>query len=65
MHNLWAIPSEAIAATDDTDLIWRHTDQSYRLARGYSRDVRTKWERVREEQALREYEKEELTEMFE
>jgi 1,2-phenylacetyl-CoA epoxidase PaaB subunit len=65
MHNLWAIPCEAIAATDDSDLIWRHTDQSYRLARGYSREVRTKWEKVREEQALREYEKEELTEMFE
>ncbi|MCP3905212.1 MAG: hypothetical protein GY715_16425 [Planctomycetes bacterium] len=65
MHNIWAIPCDVIAATREGDLIWRHTDQSYRLARGYSRDVRTKWERVREEQALREYEKEELTEMFE
>ena len=61
---LWAVPVERIEATTDQDLIWRHTDQSYRLARGYGKTVRAKWEQVREQQAVREYEKEDLKESF-
>lgn len=64
LHDVWAVPADRIAATAEGDLIWRHTDQTYRLARGYSRLVREKWEQVREASALRDYEKEELTEAF-
>ena len=34
LHSVWAIPSAEIRATSEDDLIWRHTDQSYRLAHG-------------------------------
>jgi len=64
MHNLWAVPVEEIVATAEGDLIWRHTDQSYRLARGYSKDVRRKWETIREERDLEQYEKDDLKETF-
>ena len=53
-----------IAATEENDLIWRYTDQSYRLARGYVKDVREKWEAIRERAAYDEYEKETLKETF-
>ncbi len=64
MHNLWAIPSGRIVRTAPGTVIWRHTDQSYRLAGGYSRTVREKWERIREANALEEYEKDDLKEAF-
>jgi 1,2-phenylacetyl-CoA epoxidase PaaB subunit len=63
-RRIWVVPETRIAATGDADLIWRYTDQSYRLARGYSKEVREKWERVREERALEEYERDDLQEAF-
>lgn len=64
LHSIWAIPVVEIIATAPGEMIWRTTDQTYRLARGYSRTVREKWEQIREEKALREYEKSDLTEAF-
>ncbi len=64
IHTVWAIPTEHIAATDDDDLIWRYTDQTYRLARGYSKGVREKWEKLRADRDLTEYEKDDLKETF-
>jgi 1,2-phenylacetyl-CoA epoxidase PaaB subunit len=64
MHSVWAIPRDEIVATEPGAMIWRHTDQTYRLARGYSKDVREKWEKVRERQALEEYERDDLEESF-
>lgn len=64
LHSVWAIPCAEIRATGEDDLIWRHCDQDYRLARGYSKTVRDKWERVREIRAINEYEKEDLKEAF-
>ena len=58
------MPCDAIAATDAGDVIWRYTDQSYRLARGYSKDVRKKWEKIRAERDLETYEKDDLEETF-
>lgn len=63
-YTLWVVPQRVIAATSKGDLIWRFSDQSYRLARGYSKEVREKWTRFRDESALREYEKEDLKEAF-
>jgi len=63
-HNIWAIPVEEITATAEGELIWRLTDQSYRLARGYSKSVREKWEKIRGAEKTDEYEKEDLKETF-
>lgn len=57
-------PIDRIVSTAEGDVIWRYTDQSYRLARGYSKDVRRKWEQIRAERDLVEYEKEDLKESF-
>ena len=61
---LWVAPQHLIAATRPGDLIWRFSDQTYRLARGYSKEVREKWTRFRDESDLKEYEKDDLKEAF-
>ena len=62
--SIWVVERERIRATEDDALIWRYTDQTYRLARGYSKQVREKWERIRRDRDIKEYEKEDLKEMF-
>lgn len=62
-HVIWAVPADKVISTDG-DLIWRHTDQSYRLARGYGREVRAKWIAFRDEKNLAEYERDDLQESF-
>jgi len=62
--SFWVVESDAIAATRPEDVIWRYTDQSYRLARGYSGEVARKWREIREERALADYEKDDLEEAF-
>ena len=62
-HVIWVVPEEHVISTHG-DLIWRHTDQSYRLARGYGREVRAKWVAFRDEKQLAEYEKDDLQEAF-
>lgn len=62
-HAIWVVPVNRIITTHG-DLIWRHTDQSYRLARGYGREVRVKWIAFRDEKQLAEYEKDDLAEAF-
>jgi len=64
LNHLWAIPVVELLQTDPDELIWRNTDQSYRLARGYSKAVREKWEQVRKDRDIDEYEKEDLEETF-
>lgn len=63
-HNIWAIPVEELSATEEGELVWRLTDQSYRLARGYSKSVREKWEKIRGAEKTDEYEREDLKETF-
>lgn len=63
-HVIWVIPADRAVTTAPDDLIWRTTDQTYRLARGYRRDVREKWTRFRDESALADYERDDLTEEF-
>jgi ring-1,2-phenylacetyl-CoA epoxidase subunit PaaB len=62
-HAIWAVAEPNVISTHG-DLVWRHTDQSYRLARGYGRVVRAKWTQFRDEKSLAEYEKEDLKEGF-
>jgi 1,2-phenylacetyl-CoA epoxidase PaaB subunit len=63
-HCIWAVATPHILKTAENELIWRHTDQSYRLARGYGREVRAKWIAFRDEKKLAEYEKDDLAEAF-
>lgn len=63
-HVIWVVRNAHLIVTDSDDLIWRHTDQSYRLARGYGRTVRAKWIAFRDEKQLAEYEKDDLQEAF-
>lgn len=63
--HLWVVPRSAILSTNyENDIIWPLTDQGYRLARGYAGDVRRKWEKVRRQRDLAEYEKDDLKEAF-
>ncbi len=62
--SIWVAPSERIVATGPDDVIWRLTDQSYRMARGYASDVKAKWEEIRARKDIEEYEKDDLKEMF-
>jgi len=63
-NSIWVVPHDRITATREGDMIWRHTSQDYRMARGYSAAVREKWQTIRAERDLREYEKDDLREMF-
>jgi phenylacetate-CoA oxygenase PaaH subunit len=60
--HLWVVPRDAMLGTTEEDIIWRLTDQSYRLARGYQ--VHNKWMRFRNKKDLESYEKEDLKEAF-
>jgi 1,2-phenylacetyl-CoA epoxidase PaaB subunit len=62
-HAIWVVPTNRILSTHG-DLVWRHTDQSYRLAKGYGREVRAKWIAFRDEKQLAEYERDDLQEAF-
>ncbi len=63
-HSLWAVPCQSIFATEKDDLIWRYTNQDYRLARGYAKEVREKWEAVRVNRDVDDYQKDDLKETF-
>lgn len=61
--HVWVCPREAMLATDyDKDVVFRLSDQSYRLARGYQ--VRKKWEHFRAKKDVDEYEKGDLKEAY-
>lgn len=63
-HCVWVVPQGSVVDTEPGELIWRHTDQTYRLARGYTKAVKEKWKQFRGDDALKEYEKEDLKEEF-
>lgn len=63
-HCVWVAPGHGIVRSEPGELIWRHTDQTYRLARGYTKGVKEKWAQFRADDALKEYEKEDLKEEF-
>ncbi len=64
--DIWVVPREAIIRKrSDDELVYPLSDQDYRRAKGYSADVARKWRQVREEQAVRAYEQDDLKEAFE
>ena len=62
--SVWVVPRDEVSATGKDDVVWRYTSQDYRMARGYAASVRKKWEQVRAEKDISEYEKDDLREMF-
>jgi 1,2-phenylacetyl-CoA epoxidase PaaB subunit len=58
------VPRERIDATAPDQVIWRMHDQTYRLARGYSKLVRTKWAAVRKAEDIDEYRKDDIEHHF-
>ena len=64
--NIWTAPVSKLTKIDSvTDMIWRETtDQDYRLAKGYSRVVRKKWDKIRSVQDVNTYQEEDLKETF-
>ncbi len=61
--HIWVVPRSAMLGTDyDHDVIWRSTDRSYKLARGYQ--VHNRWLEFRSNKDVKEYEKEDLKESF-
>lgn len=63
--SVWSIGSSDLTTIDEKDnLIWRTTDQTYRLASGYSRVVRKKWDAIREAEAVDAYQEEDLKDTF-
>ena len=63
--SIWAIAISNLTVIDGGDnLIWRTSDQTYRLASGYSRVVRKKWDAIRESKAVDAYQDEDLKETF-
>jgi len=54
--NIRVVPLDKVLMTDATDMpIWRLHDMTYKLARGYSKEVRAKWTRIRDEQTYEDY----------
>ena len=63
--SVWSIGASDLTVIDEKDnLIWRTTDQTYRLASGYSRVVRKKWDAIREAEAVDAYQEEDLKDTF-
>jgi ring-1,2-phenylacetyl-CoA epoxidase subunit PaaB len=61
--HIWVVPRSAMLGTDyERDVIWRSTDRSYKLARGYQ--VHNRWRQFRSARDVKNYEKEDLKEAF-
>ena len=61
--HIWVVPRSAMLGTDyERDVIWRSTDRSYKLARGYQ--VHNRWLQFRSKEDVRSYEKEDLKQSF-
>jgi len=58
------VARDRIDSTEPDQLIWRTHDQTYRLARGYSKSVRTKWAAVRKAEDIDEYRKDDIENHF-
>jgi len=65
-YTIWSAPVSNLTKIDGTtDMIWRETtDQNYRLAKGYSRVVRQKWDAIRAKEAVDTYQEEDLKDTF-
>ncbi|MBG83600.1 MAG: hypothetical protein CMJ40_03520 [Phycisphaerae bacterium] len=59
------VPEDKILISDGRgSLIWRLHDMNYKFARGYSKVVREKWTRIRDEEEYEDYRKEDIHRHF-
>lgn len=59
------VPQDKIIISDGRGgLIWRLHDMNYKFARGYSKTVREKWTRIRDEAEYEDYRKEDIHKHF-
>ena len=65
IHNIRVVPASRVhETTEDELIIWRTHDMNYKLAKGYSKEVRAKWSRFRDEQTYEQYRKEDIAKHF-
>ncbi|MDG1838132.1 MAG: hypothetical protein P8I91_04950 [Phycisphaerales bacterium] len=58
------LASDVHETTDEEMVIWRTHDMTYKLAKGYSKQVRSKWTRIRDNPAYEQYQKEDIETHF-
>jgi 1,2-phenylacetyl-CoA epoxidase PaaB subunit len=65
VRSLRVVPSDKIHTTTAEELtIWRLHDMEYKLAKGYSKIVRTKWTKIRDELTYEEYQQDDIVTHF-
>ncbi len=63
--NIWVVRKDNVIATHENDLIWRLSDQNYRRANGYTKEVKEKWANFRKKDSIKEYQKDDIKKAFE
>ena len=56
--------SKVMISNGESGLVWRLHDMTYKFAKGYSKGVRAKWTRIRDESTYEEYRKEDIHKHF-
>ncbi|MDP7028640.1 MAG: hypothetical protein QF733_00280 [Phycisphaerales bacterium] len=65
IRSIRVVPNSQVFQTTESELlIWRTHDMTYKLAKGYSKDVRAKWSQFRDEQTYEQYRKEDIARHF-
>ncbi len=64
MSQVRIIPMDSMSSTEDGRIIWRTHDQGYRLAKGYSKSVRAKWDAFRKTEDIEEYRRDDIEHHF-
>ncbi len=64
MTQVRIVPRDSMASTEAGRVIWRTHDQGYRLAKGYSKSVRAKWDAFRKTEDIEEYRKDDIEHHF-
>ncbi|MCP4759415.1 MAG: hypothetical protein GY894_01120 [Planctomycetes bacterium] len=65
VRSIRVVPSNCIHETTESELtIWRTHDMTYKLAKGYAKDVRAKWSRFRDEKTYEQYRKDDIAKHF-
>jgi len=65
VRSLRVVPTDKLQKTTAEELvIWRLHDMDYKLAKGYSKIVRAKWTKIRDEPDYEEYRQEDIAKHF-
>jgi 1,2-phenylacetyl-CoA epoxidase PaaB subunit len=61
---IWVADVARVLRRGEDDPLWREFDQTYRLARGYTAEVKRKWTQFRDADSLASYQKDDLKKEF-